>query len=38
MQSMARWPDHWRANAVALAVMLVVLPLLCVLAWWYVRG
>jgi hypothetical protein len=34
---MARWPDNKRANLVALTLMLVLLPLLCWLAWWYVK-
>src|SRR5690606_4718915 len=36
--SMARWPDNWRSNLVALLMIFVILPLLCALAWWYVRG
>jgi hypothetical protein len=35
---MARWPDTWRSNAIALGVIFVLLPVLCLLAWWYVRG
>lgn len=34
---MARWPDDWRANAFAIVVIVVLLPLLCTLTWWYVR-
>lgn len=35
---MARWPDNWQSNAMALALIVIVLPLLCALAWWYIRG
>ena len=35
---MARWPDNWRSNVVALAMLLVILPLMCLLAWWYIKG
>ncbi len=35
---MARWPDQWHSNLVALAAIFVLLPLLCLLAWWFVRG
>jgi hypothetical protein len=35
---MARWPDNWRSNALAVAMIVIVLPLLCWLAWWFVRG
>jgi hypothetical protein len=34
---MARWPDNFRANIVALILMFVLLPALCWLAWWYVK-
>lgn len=35
---MARWPDHPRANIIALTMMFVFFPLLCWLAWWFVKG
>jgi len=35
---MARWPDSWQSNVVALGMILIVLPLLCLLAWWYIQG
>jgi len=35
---MARWPDNWRSNLIALLLMLIGIPLLCWLAWWYVTG
>jgi len=35
---MARWPDNPRANLVALLMMLIILPALCWLAWWYVKS
>ena len=35
---MARWPDNTRANLIAIGLMLVLLPLLCLWAWWFVRG
>jgi hypothetical protein len=34
---MARWPDNARANLIALGMIFVLLPLLCWLAWWYVK-
>ena len=34
---MARWPDNFRANLVGIALIFVVLPLLCWLAWWWVN-
>jgi hypothetical protein len=34
----ARWPDNTRANLTALALIFVLLPLLCWLCWWFVRG
>lgn len=34
---MARWPDHARANLIAILLIFVGLPLLCWLAWWYVK-
>lgn len=35
---MARWPDNTRSTLIAAAVMFASFPLLCVLAWWFVRG
>lgn len=35
---MARWPDNTRANIVALALIFLLTPLLCWLAWWWLRG
>ena len=35
---MARWPDNFRSNLATLAIVFVLFPLLCLLAWWYVRG
>ena len=34
---MARWPDSFRANAIAFGLIFVLLPLLCWLAAWYLR-
>jgi hypothetical protein len=35
---MGRWPDEKRSVVTTAVLMFVVLPLLCVLAWWFVRG
>jgi hypothetical protein len=35
---MARWPDNLRSNLVTMALVFILLPLLCLLAYWYVRG
>jgi hypothetical protein len=32
---MARWPDNTRANLVSFALVFLLLPLLCWLAWWW---
>ena len=34
---MARWPDNWRSNLIAGLLIFVLLPLLCWLAWVFVR-
>jgi cytochrome oxidase assembly protein ShyY1 len=34
---MARWPDSARSNVTAALIMFVGLPVLCYLAWWYVK-
>lgn len=34
---MARWPDNSRSNLYAALLMFVLLPLLCWLAWVYVK-
>jgi hypothetical protein len=34
---MARWPDNWRSNLIAGLLIFVLLPVLCWLAWAYVR-
>jgi hypothetical protein len=34
---MARWPDTPRSNKTALVLIFVALPLLCLLAWWFVQ-
>ena len=35
---MGRWPDNTRSTLATALIMFVVFPLLCLLAWWYVRG
>jgi hypothetical protein len=35
---MARWPDTTRSNVIALVMIFGLFPLLCLLAWWFVRG
>ena len=35
--TMARWPDSWRSNLIAGLLIFVLLPLLCWLAWVFVR-
>jgi hypothetical protein len=35
---MGRWPDDKRASLVTMALIFILLPLLCWLAWWYVKG
>jgi hypothetical protein len=35
---MGRWPDNTRANWLTFALIFVLFPLLCLLAWWFVRG
>jgi hypothetical protein len=34
---MARWPDNFRANAIAFGLIFIVMPLLFWLAAWYLR-
>ncbi len=34
---MARWPDNFRANLIAFALIFLLTPMLAWLAWWYVR-
>jgi hypothetical protein len=38
LPKMARWPDNFGSNLATLALVFVLFPLLCLLAWWYVRG
>jgi hypothetical protein len=35
---MARWPDNTRSTWLAVLLIFVLLPLLCWLCWWFVRG
>lgn len=35
---MARWPDNPRANLIGFGLIFILLPLLCWLAWWFVKG
>jgi hypothetical protein len=35
---MARWPDSTRSNLVTAALIFLGVPLLCWLAWWFVKG
>jgi len=35
---MGRWPDSSRSTLVTALIMFVGFPLLCLLAWWWVRG
>ncbi len=35
---MGRWPDNTRSNLIAFLLMFVLFPLLCLFAWWFVRG
>jgi len=34
---MARWPDDARSTWLTVLLVFVLFPLLCVLAWWFVR-
>ena len=34
---MARWPHTSRATVTTALLMFVLFPLLCALAWWYVK-
>ncbi len=34
---MGRWPDNTRATVTTAILLFVVFPLLCWLAWWWVR-
>jgi len=35
---MGRWPDDSRSIWTTILLIFVLFPLLCALAWWYVRG
>jgi hypothetical protein len=35
---MARWPDDPRSIVTTMLLVFVVFPLLCFLAYWYIRG
>jgi hypothetical protein len=35
---MARWPDNLRGTLLTVLSVFVLFPLLCLLAWWFVRG
>lgn len=35
---MGRWPDNPRSTLVTAALIFVLLPFLCWLTWWFVRG
>jgi hypothetical protein len=35
---MGRWPDDKRSVWTTITLIFVLFPLLCALAWWYVRG
>jgi hypothetical protein len=35
---MGRWPDDSRSVATTAAIIFILFPLLCWLAWWFVRG
>lgn len=34
---MGRWPDSQRSNLVTFLLMFVLTPILCALAWWFVK-
>jgi hypothetical protein len=34
---MARWPDNWKSNVIGFLIVFVLFPLLCFLAWWWMR-
>jgi len=34
---MARWPDQFRSNLIAILLIFVLFPVLCWLAWWWVK-
>jgi hypothetical protein len=34
---MGRWPDDRRSVATTAALMFILFPILCWLAWWFVR-
>jgi len=34
---MARWPDDTRSTLTTFALIFLLLPALCWLAWWFVR-
>ena len=35
---MARWPDTPQGTWVTFALIFLLFPLLCALAWWFVKG
>jgi hypothetical protein len=35
---MGRWPDNLRSTWMTFLAIFVLFPLLCLLAWWFVRG
>jgi hypothetical protein len=35
---MGRWPDNTRANWLTFVLIFLLFPLLCLRAWWFVRG
>jgi hypothetical protein len=35
---MGRWPDDKRSTLTTFALIFLLFPLLCALAWWFVRG
>jgi len=37
-RKMGRWPDNTRSTATTFLLIFVLFPLLCLLAWWFVRG
>jgi hypothetical protein len=34
---MARWPDKTRSTLLTFVLIFILFPLLCFLAWWFVR-
>ncbi|VAX39348.1 hypothetical protein MNBD_PLANCTO02-937 [hydrothermal vent metagenome] len=35
---MGRWPDESRSTLTTAALIFILFPLLCALAWWFVEG